>query len=128
MCWVFGATDADDAAFAAAGFDPTRELFEMRVAAAARRGTRSGRAGIDVRTFEPGRDEAAWLARQQPRVRRPPRQGGWTAATLARRMAEPWFDPVAFLLAFDADGLAGFNWMKVHDAARAAIPSSARST
>ena len=30
-------------------------------------------------------------------------------------MAEPWFDPTLFLLAFDADGLAGFNWLKQHE-------------
>ena len=37
-------------------------------------------------------------------------------------MAEPWFDPTLFLLAFDADGLAGFNWLKQHDA-RGADPA-----
>ena len=45
-----------------------------------------------------------------------PDQGGWVAETLQRRMSEPWFDPAGFLLAFDADGLAGFCWTKVHDA------------
>jgi mycothiol synthase len=35
--------------------------------------------------------------------------------TLERRMAEPWFDPTLFLLAEDADGLAGFDWLKVHE-------------
>ena len=30
-------------------------------------------------------------------------------------MAEPWFDPALFLLASDTEGLAGFNWLKVHD-------------
>ena len=40
-----------------------------------------------------------------------------------RRMAEPWFDPALFLLAFDDDGLAGFNWCKVHDARRRDDPA-----
>jgi len=31
-------------------------------------------------------------------------------------MAESWFDPELFLLAFDAGGLAGFNWLKQHPA------------
>jgi mycothiol synthase len=43
-------------------------------------------------------------------------QGGWTAATLARRMEEPWFDPGLFLLAIDDAGVVGFNWLKVHEA------------
>ena len=43
-----------------------------------------------------------------------PDQGGWHEATLRARMAEPWFDPSLFLLAFDAEGLAGFNWLKLH--------------
>ena len=34
----------------------------------------------------------------------------------AQRETEPWFDPEGFLLAFDADGLAGSCWTKVHPA------------
>ena len=45
-----------------------------------------------------------------------PEQGGWIESTLRRRLAEAWFDPSLFLLAFDDDGLAGFNWSKVHAA------------
>ena len=79
-------------------------------------------------TFEPGRDEAAWLAVNNRAFENHPEQGGWIEATLARRMAEPWFDPSLFLLAFDDDGLAGFNWCKLHDARRSPIPRSARSS
>ena len=32
----------------------------------------------------------------------------------ARPRAGAWFDPEGFVLAFDADGLAGFCWTKVH--------------
>jgi mycothiol synthase len=72
--------------------------------------------GITVRTFEPGRDEAAWLDVNNRAFASHPEQGGWIEETMQRRMAEPWFDPTLFLLAFDDAGLAGFNWLKVHDA------------
>src|SRR5205085_3625732 len=72
--------------------------------------------GVSVRPCQPGRDEHSWLVVNNRAFAGHAEQGGWTGTTLARRMAEPWFDPELFLLAFDADGLAGFNWLKVHDA------------
>ena len=78
--------------------------------------------------FEPGRDEAAWLAVNNRAFAATPNRAAGPRRRCARRMAEPWFDPTLFLLAFDADGLAGFNWLKVHDAARPRSARSARST
>jgi mycothiol synthase len=77
--------------------------------------------GINVRRFLPGTDEADWLVVNNRAFGNHPEQGGWIAATLERRMSEPWFDPDGFLLAW-ADGtvagrpagLAGFNWTKIH--------------
>ena len=71
-------------------------------------------AGVRERPFEVGHDEAAWLEVNNRAFAGHAEQGGWTASTLARRIAEPWFDPTLFFLAFDPDGLAGFIWMKVH--------------
>ena len=120
-CWVFGATDADDAPFAAAGFQPARSLFEMRAPLPVA-GAPNFPTGITIRTFEPGRDDADWLAVNNRAFRDHAEQGGWQESTLRARIAEPWFDPTLFLLAFDRAGLAGFNWLKPH-AAQAPDPA-----
>ena len=120
VLWVFGAGEADDAELQAYGWRRERELHEMRVAlpldAQAHWAQAQWPPGIEVRPFEVGRDEQAWLEVNNRAFGNHPEQGGWIESTLARRMAEPWFDPSLFLLAFDGEGLAGFNWMKVHDA------------
>jgi mycothiol synthase len=69
-----------------------------------------------VRSFERGRDDADWLRVNNLAFAGHPEQGGWKQGTLEGRMAEPWFDPALFLLAVDDDGLAGFNWLKLHEA------------
>ncbi len=114
ILWQFDPTPADDALFASRQFEPKRDLYEMRVALPL---TEVARFPDDVvvRTFEPGRDEAAWLEVNNRAFVNHPEQGGWIEATLVRRMSEPWFDPERFLLVFDGDGLAGFNWLKVHE-------------
>jgi mycothiol synthase len=113
-CWVFGATAGDDAAFGSAGLVATRELFEMRVALPLAEAP-VWPPGVHVRSFEPGRDEDAWLRLNNLAFAGHPDQGSWTRATLEGRMAESWFDPELFLLAVDDHGLAGFDWLKVHD-------------
>ena len=45
-----------------------------------------------------------------------PEQGAMDADNLARRMAEPWFDPAGLLVAEDGSGVLGFHWTKQHDA------------
>jgi mycothiol synthase len=115
VLWVLGVTDADDAELVAAGMQPARDLHEMRVPLPIAEQPRLP-DGVEVRNFVPGRDEQAWLVVNNRAFANHEEQGGWIESTLARRMAEPWFDPSLFLLAFDAEGLAGFNWLKVHDA------------
>jgi mycothiol synthase len=110
--WVLGASDRDDRVLTRLGFHADRELHEMRVPLPLTQQPKLP-TGVSVRSFEPGRDEAAWLEVNNRAFATHEEQGDWIEETLRRRMREPWFDPTVFFLAFDAEGLAGFNWMKI---------------
>ncbi|MFF1451748.1 mycothiol synthase [Streptomyces sp. NPDC058274] len=71
-------------------------------------------AGVSVRSFEPGRDDAAWLAANAEAFAHHPEQGSLTQRDLDDRMAEPWFEPAGFFLAFRGEELVGYHWTKVH--------------
>jgi len=113
--WVHGANADDDARARRFGFTLERDLLQMRVALPLATPPRWP-DGVTVRTFVPGQDEAAWVEVNNRAFAGHPEQGAWTVDMLRAREQEPWFDPDGFLLAFDADGLAGSCWTKVHPA------------
>ena len=113
VLWIVHPDERDDRAAERAGFRHQRDLLQQRVPLPlAERPVWP--PGVEVRAFVPGQDDAAWLEVNNRAFAGHPEQGGWTEDTLRRRMDEPWFDPKGFLLAFDAEGLAGFCWTKVH--------------
>ncbi|MBO3083402.1 mycothiol synthase [Cellulomonas fengjieae] len=99
------------------GMPVVRELLQMRLDLAARPTTAPTLpAGVQVRQFEPGRDEDAWRRVNSRAFAHHPEQGRMTSADLRARESEPWFDPAGFLLA-ERDGiLLGSVWTKVHPA------------
>jgi mycothiol synthase len=115
--WVHGveADSAADARAAGAGFAAERDLLQMRVPLPLPVRPRWPE-GTTVRTFRVGEDEAAWVPVNNRAFAGHPEQGAWSVETLLAREEEDWFDPEGFVLAFDADGLAGFCWTKVHPA------------
>jgi mycothiol synthase len=112
--WSHGAHRSAREMASRMGFDRVRSLWQMRRSLYAPIPDAPLPAGVTARTFERGRDEAAWLDLNRRAFEGHPEQSSWTADDLARRMAEPWFEPAGFFLAERDGRLVGFHWTKVH--------------
>jgi mycothiol synthase len=114
--WAHGRLPGSDELAARLGLQVTRELYFLRRTRAALPEP-VWPDGIAVRTFVPGQDEAAWLEVNSQAFADHPEQGSWTAADLAERLQQPWFDPAGFFLAVDSasGAVAGFHWTKVEE-------------
>lgn len=112
--WAHGDLPAAGTLAAIAGFERVRALWIMRRPLQAPLDTPEFPAGITLRTFSIGRDEAAWVALNHKAFASHPEQGAWTRDDLDLREREPWFDPDGFFLAERGAGLAGFHWTKIH--------------
>ncbi|MFZ1163784.1 mycothiol synthase [Mycobacterium sp.] len=113
--WAHGTGEPAQATAAALGLSPVRELVQMRhplhdIAEPV------VPAGVHIRTYAGTADDSELLRVNNAAFATHPEQGGWTAADLAERRAEPWFDPEGLFLALDeqTDTLLGFHWTKVH--------------
>jgi mycothiol synthase len=112
--WSFHPTPAIDAVARAAGLTDARALFQMRAALPLADEVAAPARAVPTRPFRVGHDEDAWLEVNNAAFAGHPEQGGWDAATLCQREAQPWFDATGFLL-HERDGrLAAFCWTKVH--------------
>ncbi len=128
--WAHGAGAAVDGFAAARGLRVVRELLVLVL---------PDLPGADLppvvlpddlhaRAFEPGRDDADWVATNAAAFAAHPEQGRLTVADLHERLALPWFDPAGLLLVVPRDAsaeprIAGFHWTKV-DPAQATGPDA----
>lgn len=71
--------------------------------------------GFRLASFRMGIDEVQWLEANNATFAGHPENGDLTRRDLEKRMAQPWFDPDGFFLAWDGDRLAGSCWTKVHE-------------
>jgi mycothiol synthase len=119
--WAHGDHPSATALSMSLGFERSRVLWQMRRPLSVPVPEPVLPAGVSLRQFVPGSDDAAWVALNAAAFADHPEQGRWTIDDLHLRMKEPWFDPAGFLLAQrDSDGeLLGFHWTKVHGAAPA---------
>lgn len=116
VLWAHGRLDAAVAFARTRGYVEERVLLQLRRSLSAPLGDADLPAGVSLRPFAVGRDEAAWLAVNRRAFADHPEQSRWTIEDLRDREAEPWFDPDGFLLAVrDSDGtIVGFHWTKIH--------------
>ncbi|MFI0372693.1 mycothiol synthase [Actinomadura sp. 1N219] len=112
--WAHGDLPAAAALASAEGMARVRALFQMRRPASGPLPEARVADGVTLRTFEPGRDERAWLDVNSRAFADHPEQGAWTIEDVRDRETEDWFDPAGFFLAERDGRLAGFHWTKVH--------------
>lgn len=111
--WAHGDQPAAAGLAASLGWARVRALLQMRRPLTEPLPVVRIHAGYKIRTFLPT-DARAWLNLNKIAFSHHPEQGQWTFDDLCNRMAEPWFDPAGFFLAFQGERLVGFHWTKVH--------------
>ncbi|WP_298989078.1 mycothiol synthase [uncultured Pseudokineococcus sp.] len=112
--WMHGDLPAAAALARGAGLTRVRELLTMEADLSAPLPPLPEVDGVRLRSFEPGRDEEAWLAVNARAFADHPEQGAWTLEDVRAREAEPWFDAAGLLLAEDerTGALLGSHWTK----------------
>lgn len=121
LVWAHGSASPINAVAATVGLRPIRTLFQLRLdlTGFAPSGDPSEPdlpEGIVIRAFQPGTDDARWLAVNGAAFAHHPEQGAWTQVDLQARLDADWFDPAGFLVAMRGEVMLGFHWTKVHAA------------
>ncbi len=115
--WAHGDLPAARALAASAGLAPGRRLAVLARAVGPADVMPDPPPGVTFAPFRTGRDEAAWLAANAAAFADHPEQGRLTAADLARRTEQAWFDPADLVLARRGGVVVGSVWVKVEDPA-----------
>ena len=118
--WAHGGHAGGPRLAAAFQWGPVRELWRMRLDNDAELPAVRLDEGVTLSRFRPGTDEQAWLSANAEAFIDHPEQGQLTMEDLRARMAEDWFDPDGFFLAWSAENgdsvdpeLLGFHWTKI---------------
>ncbi len=118
--WAHGTLEPARATASALDLVAVRELVQMRRSLRDIPEPVAAVPGVRIRTYAGATDDAELLRVNNAAFATHPEQGGWTAAELADRRNEPWFDPEGLFLAFGDSAsdhpnrLLGFHWTKVH--------------
>ncbi|GAB2560606.1 mycothiol synthase [Leucobacter ruminantium] len=118
--WAHGDNPAADALLARAGFEPVRSLYRMALDPSRLPDPSSDPlalpmpTGFALRAFDPElpEDAADWVRLNAAAFASHPEQGRITEADFALMREEPWFDPADLLFIEDAEGVAGYTWVK----------------
>ncbi len=105
--WIREVQPDDDSVARRFGFEPYRDLWQLRCGLPVEPSNLPTRAfnEADIDEFVKVNGRAfAWH----------PEQGALTASGVRKQMAEPWFDADGFRLHHRSGRLAGFCWTKIH--------------
>ena len=105
--WIRDVAGDDDAAARRHGFEPYRDLWQLRCPLP------TEPSGLETRAFTPA-DVDEFVTVNNRAFHWHPEQGGLSADDVRDRMAEPWFDADGFRLHHRDGRLAGFCWTKIH--------------
>jgi mycothiol synthase len=113
--WAHGNLEPARATAATLGLVVVRELLQMRRPLTGLPPV-TVPDGVRITTYSGPDDDAELLRVNNAAFAWHPEQSGWTAADIAERRSEPWFDPGGLFMAVDENTgkLLGFHWTKVH--------------
>jgi len=111
--WAYNARATSQKFAAQLNLEPARTLHFMRREASLPLPEYTLPHEFRLRPFQPGQDDAAWLALNRLVFAHHPENGSWTQSDLDIRFTQAWLDPADFLVLENQAGrMLGFNWTK----------------